>query len=179
MDGSAIVLYISNMPAKRSDSTIKSTICSAKSGDLPGVVHCETIAARSVLHDWVVTVHRHARLHQVLLIERGGGEATLDGRDHHVATDAHDQRARQPRSRFQFHTGNARLGSDDRVGNSRRGAVGLRRVARRAVALRCVRGTPQIRATMKQVFHRVCGRELRPGSRFACPLDGDGRACRA
>src|SRR5262249_41197857 len=31
-------------------------------------------------HDWKLSVHRHARLHQVLLIERGGGEATLDGR---------------------------------------------------------------------------------------------------
>ena len=33
-----------------------------------------------MLHDWTLAVHRHARLHQVLLIERGGGEATLDGR---------------------------------------------------------------------------------------------------
>ena len=51
-------------------------------GDLPDVVHCETIASRSVLHDWKLAVHRHARLHQVLLIARGGGEATLDGRVH-------------------------------------------------------------------------------------------------
>ena len=43
--------------------------------DLPDVVHCETIAARSVLHDWEFAPHRHARLHQVLLIERGGGRA--------------------------------------------------------------------------------------------------------
>jgi AraC family transcriptional regulator, transcriptional activator of pobA len=48
-------------------------------GDLPDVVHCETIAARSVLHAWKLSAHRHARLHQVLLIERGGGHATLDG----------------------------------------------------------------------------------------------------
>lgn len=49
-------------------------------GDLPDVVHCETIEARSVLHDWEFAPHRHARLHQVFLIESGGGTATLDSR---------------------------------------------------------------------------------------------------
>ena len=52
--------------------------------DLPDVVHCETIAARSVLHDWEFAPHRHARLHQVLLIARGGGRATLEGREHRL-----------------------------------------------------------------------------------------------
>lgn len=52
--------------------------------DLPDVVHCETIAARSVLHDWEFAAHRHARLHQVLLIARGGGRATLEGREHRL-----------------------------------------------------------------------------------------------
>jgi hypothetical protein len=42
------------------------------SGDLPDVVHCETIAARSVLHDCEFGAHRHARLHQVQLMESGG-----------------------------------------------------------------------------------------------------------
>lgn len=50
-----------------------------ESDDLPDVVHCETIAARSVKHDWELTPHRHARLHQVLLVARGGGRGTLDG----------------------------------------------------------------------------------------------------
>lgn len=48
------------------------------------MVHCETIAARSVLHDWEFAPHRHARLHQVLLIARGGGRATLEGREHRL-----------------------------------------------------------------------------------------------
>lgn len=47
--------------------------------DLPDVVHCETIAARSLRHDWEFTPHRHARLHQVLMIARGGGRGTFDG----------------------------------------------------------------------------------------------------
>jgi AraC family transcriptional activator of pobA len=49
-------------------------------GDLPDVVHCETIEERSLLHDWEFAPHRHARLHQILLLESGGGRATLDGR---------------------------------------------------------------------------------------------------
>ncbi|MCF8478367.1 MAG: helix-turn-helix domain-containing protein [Pseudolabrys sp.] len=52
--------------------------------DLPDVVHCETIAARSVLHDWELAAHRHARLHQVLLIARGGGQATMEGKLHRL-----------------------------------------------------------------------------------------------
>lgn len=50
-----------------------------ESDDLPDVVHCETIAARSVLHDWEFVPHRHARLHQVLMIAQGGGRASFDG----------------------------------------------------------------------------------------------------
>lgn len=46
--------------------------------DLPDVVHCETIEARSVLHDWEFKPHRHARLHQFLMISHGAGTARLD-----------------------------------------------------------------------------------------------------
>jgi AraC family transcriptional activator of pobA len=42
-------------------------------------MHCETIAARSALHDWELTPHRHSRLHQALLVETGGGTTSLDG----------------------------------------------------------------------------------------------------
>lgn len=41
-------------------------------------MHCETIAERSVLHDWELAPHRHARLHQVMLVQSGGGWAHLD-----------------------------------------------------------------------------------------------------
>ena len=44
------------------------------------LVHIETIAARSRLHDWVIRAHRHRDLHQVLLVDRGRVEARLDGR---------------------------------------------------------------------------------------------------
>ena len=80
MEGTAFVLYNSNMRASRSDTSIQVYNLFGEQGDLPDVVHCETINSRAALHDWELSVHRHARLHQVLLIERGGGEATLDGR---------------------------------------------------------------------------------------------------
>src|ERR1700733_2049563 len=81
MERSVFVLYNSNMRTPpHSTPAIRVYNLFGEAGDLPDVVHCETIASRSVLHDWTLAVHRHARLHQVLLIERGGGEATLDGR---------------------------------------------------------------------------------------------------
>jgi AraC family transcriptional regulator, transcriptional activator of pobA len=80
MEGSAFVLYNSNMRPAPSHSAIRVYNLFGESGELPDVVHCETIAARSVLHDWTLAAHRHARLHQVLLIQSGGGRATLDGR---------------------------------------------------------------------------------------------------
>jgi len=44
------------------------------------LIHIETIAARSRLHDWIIRPHRHRDLHQLLLIERGRVEARLDER---------------------------------------------------------------------------------------------------
>ncbi len=46
--------------------------------DLPDVVHCETIEARSRIHDWEFKPHRHARLHQFILVESGGGTAFIE-----------------------------------------------------------------------------------------------------
>lgn len=70
-------LYISNMTT--SSSAIQSYSLFGESKHLPDVLHCETIAERSVLHDWELAPHRHARLHQLLFIQSGGGVVTLDG----------------------------------------------------------------------------------------------------
>src|SRR3569832_1801835 len=76
MDQLRFILYKSNMPRPAEDQpAIQTYNLFGEAGDLPDVVHCETIAARSVLHDWKFEPHRHARLHQFLLIERGGGQA--------------------------------------------------------------------------------------------------------
>jgi AraC family transcriptional activator of pobA len=60
-------------------SPIQSYSLFGESTHLPDVLHCETIAARSVLHDWELSPHRHSRLHQVLLVQTGGGSTSLDG----------------------------------------------------------------------------------------------------
>jgi AraC family transcriptional activator of pobA len=73
-------LYISNMKIRLSN--VQSYSLFGESTHLPDVLHCETIADRSVLHDWELAPHRHARLHQVLLVEKGGGSVTLDGKAH-------------------------------------------------------------------------------------------------
>jgi len=65
------------MPQKQ--TAIQSYSLFGESTHLPDVMHCETIAERSVLHGWELTPHRHTRLHQVLLVRAGGGTASLDG----------------------------------------------------------------------------------------------------
>src|SRR5262249_43077544 len=166
MEGSAFILYYSNMEILPSKSSIQVSIqvynLFGESGDLPDVVHCETIAARSVLHDWSFPAHRHARLHQVLLIERGGGEATLDGRLHALKPM---QIVNVPVGHvhgFRFEPGmqgwvltiaaeildEALLASEGLRGALSRSAVG--------------RGTPQGRAPMKQDFAEHPARNFRP-----------------
>ena len=44
-----------------------------------GFAHIETIAARSMLHDWAIAPHRHDRAVQVLLVREGPADITLDG----------------------------------------------------------------------------------------------------
>jgi len=79
MDRPVQYLYESNMSRS---PTIPSFNLFGEQGDLPDVIHCETIAARSTLHDWEFAPHRHARLHQILLVQDGEGEVSLDGNRH-------------------------------------------------------------------------------------------------
>lgn len=74
MDGPGNHLYNSNMDSP----AIQNFNLFGEVGELPDVVHCETIETRSQLHDWELTPHRHMRLHQVLLIEKGAGTATIE-----------------------------------------------------------------------------------------------------
>jgi AraC family transcriptional activator of pobA len=81
MDGQDDYLYKSNMQ-QMSRAAILNYNLFGETGDLPDVVHCETIETRSRLHDWELAPHRHARLHQILLLESGGGRVSLDGQGH-------------------------------------------------------------------------------------------------
>jgi AraC family transcriptional activator of pobA len=152
MEASIFVLYHCNMPVKPSKASIQVYNLFGEQGDLPDVVHCETIAARSVLHDWELAAHRHARLHQVLLVERGGGRATLDGGVHRLRP---------------MHVVNVPVGhvhgysflpgtqgwiltiAAELLDEALLASEGLRGVLARSAV---VRGTPQMRAAMKQVF---------------------------
>src|SRR3954447_14262740 len=82
MDRPRNLLYNSNITELVDSRSIQTFNLFGEARDLPDVVHCETIAARSVLHEWEFAAHRHARLHQILLIERGGGQASLEERSY-------------------------------------------------------------------------------------------------
>lgn len=148
------------MPATRQKSAIQVFNLFGKSGDLPDVVHCETIAARSVLHDWEFAVHRHARLHQVLLIESGGGQTTLEGRVHALKPmsvvnvpvgDVHGF-SFEPGTQGWVLTVAAKILDETLLASE-----GLRNVLSQSAV---VRGTQQIRATMKQIFAEYAGRNF-------------------
>jgi AraC family transcriptional regulator, transcriptional activator of pobA len=160
MEGSAFVLYNSNMRSERSQSAIKVYNLFGEFGDLPDVVHCETIPSRSVLHDWTLAAHRHARLHQVLLVESGGGQATLDGR----------MRALRPMDVVNVAVGDVHGFSfvpgtqgwvltlaAEILDEALLASEGLRGVLSSSAV---VRGTPQIRTTMKQIFVEHAGRNF-------------------
>jgi AraC family transcriptional regulator, transcriptional activator of pobA len=160
MEGSVFVLYNSNMQTTPSTSSIKVYNLFGESGDLPDVVHCETIASRSVLHDWTLAAHRHARLHQVLLIERGGGEATLEGR---IVPLKPMQIVNVPVG----HVHGFRFVPDTQgwvltiaaeiLDEALLASEGLRSALSQSAV---VRGTPQIRTTMKQIFAEHAARNF-------------------
>jgi AraC family transcriptional activator of pobA len=160
MEGFAIVLYYSNMRTSTRAPAIRVYNLFGEAGDLPDVVHCETIASRSVLHDWTLAVHRHARLHQVLLIERGGGEATLDGR---VVPLRPTQIVNVPVGHvhgFRFVPGTqgwVLTIAAEILDEALLAAEGLRGVLSQSAV---VRGTPQIRTTMKQIFAEHAARDF-------------------
>jgi AraC family transcriptional regulator, transcriptional activator of pobA len=70
-------LYDSNM--RPHDGILISHGLFGESAQLPDVMHCETIAARSALHGWELAPHRHGKLHQLLLLQKGQGMAHLEG----------------------------------------------------------------------------------------------------
>ena len=59
-------------------STVENFNLFGERHDLPDVVHCETIEARSLVHDWEFTPHRHSHLHQFLLLEIGEGQVLIE-----------------------------------------------------------------------------------------------------
>jgi AraC family transcriptional activator of pobA len=46
----------------------------------PDLLHCESISARSRLHDWEIREHRHADLGQLLYVQSGQATLNVEGR---------------------------------------------------------------------------------------------------
>jgi AraC family transcriptional activator of pobA len=131
-----------------------------EAGDLPDVVHCETIAARSVLHEWEFAAHRHTRLHQILLIESGGGQATLDGRVHALRPMRVINVPVGHVHGFTFRPGTqgwVLTVAAEMLDEVLTPSEGLRRVLSHSTV---VRGTPPMRIAMQQIFAEFAGRDF-------------------
>lgn len=160
MDRSSIFLYDSNMPTAAANQSIQTYNLFGELRDLPDVVHCETIAARSVLHDWKFAPHRHARLHQILLIESGGGQATLEGRTHALRPMRVVNVPMGHIHGFSFKRGTQGwvvTFAAEMLDEVLTPSEGLRRMLAQSLVLR---GTPQIRTIMKQIFEEFAGRSF-------------------
>jgi AraC family transcriptional activator of pobA len=128
--------------------------------DLPDVVHCETIAARSVLHEWEFAAHRHARLHQILLIERGGGQASLEGRSYPLRPMRVVNVPVGHVHGFSFKRGTQGFVltmAAEMLDEVLTPAEGLRRVLAQSTV---VRGTAAMRHAMEQIFAEYAGRHF-------------------
>lgn len=157
MDRFQFVLYKSNMKQAAARRSIETFNLFGEADDLHDVVHCETIAARSVRHDWKIAPHRHARLHQFLLIESGGGEVRIEERIFALAPmrivnipvgDVHG---------YSFSRGTHGLVltvAGEVLDQVILPSEGLRRVLASA---KVVRGTAEMRKVMKQIFAEFAG----------------------
>ena len=160
MDRPVVVLYDSNMAEIPANQSIRTYNLFGEANDLPDVVHCETIAARSVLHEWEFAPHRHARLHQILLIERGGGQATLEGRTHALRPMRVVNVPIGHVHGFIFKPGTQGWVvtiAAEMLDEVLTPSEGLRRVLAHSTV---VRGTPPMRLAMEQIFAEFAGRHF-------------------
>ncbi|WP_047996913.1 helix-turn-helix domain-containing protein [Puniceibacterium sp. IMCC21224] len=56
-----------------------------ETGEFPDIVHCERIVDRAGLHDWEISPHRHGRMAQIFVMERGHAQMRLDGETCEIA----------------------------------------------------------------------------------------------
>lgn len=49
-------------------------------------IHVEPIRERSGAHDWIIRAHAHPDHHQVLLVDRGGGDILIEGQKSEIPT---------------------------------------------------------------------------------------------
>jgi AraC family transcriptional activator of pobA len=53
--------------------------------NMPDMIHCETIAARSKLHNWEIKPHQHHGLFQILYLREGNARVRIEEREHPMA----------------------------------------------------------------------------------------------
>ncbi|MEC3862203.1 helix-turn-helix domain-containing protein [Mesobacterium sp. TK19101] len=129
-----------------------------EAGDLPDVVHCETIQTRSRLHNWEFAPHRHARLHQVLYLAQGGGRVTLDGAPQQIAPQDVVNVPLGLVHGFSFQPGTEGLVvtlAAEMLDQALLPVEGLRPVLMRPAVLRCAQDT---RGTLEQILAAFSGR---------------------
>lgn len=51
----------------------------------PDLVHCETIASRSALHNWHIRPHKHIGLYQILYLSKGHATVQLDEKQYQLS----------------------------------------------------------------------------------------------
>lgn len=159
MDCRAQFLYDSNMTATASTAILNFNLF-GEAGDLPDVVHCETIEARSILHDWEFAPHRHARLHQILLVQAGGGVASLDDQRHDLSASLLINVPVGTVHGFAFHPGTRGLVmtlAAEMLDQNLRPEEGLRPVLSRATA---VAADAAVRQTMSAIAGVFGGRDF-------------------
>lgn len=152
-------LYDSNMlQVNQPRQRIRSYGLFGESASLPDVMHCETIAARSAQHDWELEPHRHARLHQLLLVEAGGGVAHLEGGEIALGPMALVNVPPGDVHGFSFAPGTSGFVAtlaDELVHELLARADDARRALARS---RRLEADPATAATMRQIWHEHAGR---------------------
>lgn len=141
------------------NASIRTYSLFGESVNFPDVMHCETIAARSAVHDWELEPHRHARLHQVLALESGGGVAHVDGAD--IPLRARTLLNIPPATvhGFSFHPGSSGYVTtlpDDLVDASLEGSGAARRVLS---SFGMAREDRVVRALSRQIWSEFSGQE--------------------
>ena len=59
------------------------TLYGEPEADVASLLHIETIATRSALHDWEIAAHRHPRSIQILLVQSGSADVRMEERTQH------------------------------------------------------------------------------------------------
>ncbi len=79
MDGTDKLLDIANITGRGREVPTYALYGEPATREATDSLHCETIEARSRLHDFRIRPHRHERLTQILYLSGGEGEAVFDG----------------------------------------------------------------------------------------------------